>query len=213
MVWDQTGSTSKRGYHHGNLREALLASALELIKQKGVGGFTVADLARAADVSPAAPYRHYRDRDELISDLARIGFERFGADLLAAWDHAKPNPRTALIRVGRAYLQFARENPALYACMFESGVPIAARPDLNEVADAAFLVLRMACDAVIAEFPTETRPPALMVALHIWSLAHGIAGLFGTGNKGGRVVPMSPEDLLEAGVLVYLDGFTSPSKR
>ena len=57
------------------------------------------------------------------------------------------------------------------------------------------------------DIPTDHRPPALMVALHIWAQAHGIASLFGTGNKGGRIVPMSPEDLLEAGVLVYLDGF------
>ena len=212
MVWDQSGSTAKRGYHHGNLREALLAAALELIQQKGVGGFTVADLARAADVSPAAPYRHYRDRDELIVDLARIGFERFGADLLAAWDHAKPDPRTALIRVGRAYLAFARQNPALYACMFESGVPLATRPDLQDVADASFLVLRMACDAILAEFPTEGRPPGLMVALHIWSLAHGIAGLFVRPDLSKRTSPIAPEDLLEAGVLVYIDGLKA-SKR
>lgn len=65
MSWNQSSASEKRGYHHGNLREALMAAALDLIKDKGVGGFTVADLARAAQVSPAAPYRHYRDKDEI----------------------------------------------------------------------------------------------------------------------------------------------------
>ncbi|MFM6282784.1 MAG: hypothetical protein ACKPE2_31855, partial [Dolichospermum sp.] len=57
--------------------------------------------------------------------------------------------------------------------------------------------------------PSGKSPPALMVALHIWAQAHGIACLFGTGNKGGRVVPMSSEDLLEASLLIYLEGIRS----
>ena len=212
MKWNQSDTSARRGYHHGNLREALIAAALDLIEVKGVNGFTVADLARAANVSPAAPYRHYRDRDELLTDVARIGFERFGAALLAGWDHGTPDPRSALIRVGRAYLDFARGNPALYTAMFESGIPIAPQPALHEVAEAAFLVLRMACDAVLAEFPAANRPPSLMVALHVWSLAHGIAGLFARSDRIARPTPIPAEDLLEAGVLVYLDGLKSPSR-
>lgn len=212
MSWNQSSASEKRGYHHGNLREALMAAALDLIKDKGVGGFTVADLARAAQVSPAAPYRHYRDKDDLLADLARIGFERFGAALLSAWDHGKPDPKSALIRVGRSYLDFARQNPALYTTMFDSSLSVAARPDLSEVADASFQVLRMACDTILADFTKGPKPPALMVALHIWSLSHGIAGLFVRPDRSPRPIPIAPEELLEAAVLIYLDGLKASPK-
>jgi len=213
MSWNQSSASERRGYHHGNLHEALMAAALDLIKDKGIGGFTVADLARAAQVSPAAPYRHYRDKDDLLADLARIGFERFGAALLSAWDHGKPDPKNALIRVGRSYLDFARQNPALYTTMFDSSLSIAARPDLSEVADASLQVLRMASDTILTGFSAGTKPPALMVALHIWSLSHGIAGLFVRPDRNPRPIPIAPEQLLEAAVLIYLDGLKTPRSK
>src|SRR5262249_81465 len=72
MSWSREGGRSgSRGYHHGNLKEALIRAALELIAQKGPAGFTFAEAARWAGVSPAAPYRHFRDRDELLIDVAR----------------------------------------------------------------------------------------------------------------------------------------------
>src|SRR4029078_6676905 len=102
MSWSR--HDSPRGYHHGNLKEALTRAALELIAQKGPAGFTFAEAARWAGVSPAAPYRHFRDRDELIADVARRGFELFEAALAKSWDDGRPNPFTAFDRLGKAYL-------------------------------------------------------------------------------------------------------------
>jgi AcrR family transcriptional regulator len=76
MSWSKD-DRAPRGYHHGNLKEALLRAALELIAEKGPAGFTFAEAARSAGVSPAAPYRHFRDRDELLANVALRGFERF----------------------------------------------------------------------------------------------------------------------------------------
>src|SRR5947208_2942750 len=76
----------RRGYHHGNLREALIRATLDLIAERGLSGFTFAEAARAAGVSSAAPYRHYRDRQALIADVAREGFELFAAALERAWN-------------------------------------------------------------------------------------------------------------------------------
>src|ERR1700747_1840702 len=109
----------ERGYHHGNLREALLQAALDLIGQKGAAGFTFADAARMAGVSPAGPYRHFRDRDELLSSIAQRGFEQFEAALGEAWDDGRPETMTAVDRGGKTYLNFAREQPAFYSAMFE----------------------------------------------------------------------------------------------
>jgi AcrR family transcriptional regulator len=193
----------RRGYHHGNLREALVDAAIELIAAKGPAGFTFAEAARSAGVSAAAPYRHFRDRDALVADVARRGFEHFAEALAAAWDEGRPEPVGALDRVGRAYLAFARDEPAYYAAMFEAGIPL-DDPGLAAAGERAFAVLRRATEAVCAALPQDRRPPALMVALHVWALAHGVASLFGA--PGRRPVPMSPEELLEAGVLVYLQG-------
>src|SRR5437899_12899595 len=74
MSWSGQGPGGRRGYHHGNLREALIQAALDLIAKKGPAGFTFADAAGSAGVSAAAPYRHFRDRDELVADVARRGF-------------------------------------------------------------------------------------------------------------------------------------------
>lgn len=196
----------RRGYHHGNLPEALVAAALDLIAEKGPAGFTFAEAARSAGVSPAAPYRHFRDREALMAEVARRGFERLGADLADAWNDGEPDPVKAFETVGRAYLAFARSEPAFYVAMFESQVAPDASPELARAADGAFAVVRQASQAVCATIPGDSRPPALMVGLHVWSLAQGIASLFARGDAGRRKLPMSPEELLEAALLIYLQG-------
>ncbi len=213
MNWgkgDDTGA--KRGYHHGNLREALIKAALDLISQKGPAGFTFAEAARVAGVSPAAPYRHFRDRDALIADVARQGFQAFARALESAWGAGQPNPRAAFERVGRAYLHFARTEPAYFAAMFESGLSGADYPEMAAEGDRAFSILRTSCEALVETMPKEKRPPALMMALHIWSLSHGIASLFARGDRARRPIPMTPEELLEAATLIYLDGLGMPGK-
>ncbi len=206
MSWTGHGRGGRRGYHHGNLREALIVAALELIGRKGPAGFTFAEAARAAGVSAAAPYRHFRDRDALMADVARRGFELFEQRLTAAWDEGRPTALAALENMGRAYLAFAREEPAYFSAMFESGLPLAEHRELRDAGDRAFGVLRTACEAMAAMLPAARRPPGMMMALHIWSLSHGIASLFARGDAARRSVPMTPEELLEAAVLIYLDG-------
>ena len=206
MRWSEQGPGGRRGYHHGNLREALIQAALDLIAKKGPAGFTFADAARWAGVSAAAPYRHFRDRDALVADVARRGFELFAAHLDRAWNDGRPDPFTAFENVGRAYLAFARDEPAYYSAMFEAGLSLDEGPDLREVAERSFAVLRAASETLCARLPLANRPPALMMSLHVWAFSHGIASLFARGDSGRRSLPMTPEDLLEAGVLVYLRG-------
>ena len=207
MSWSRQGGRSgPRGYHHGNLKEALIRAALELIAQKGPAGFTFAEAARWAGVSPAAPYRHFRDRDELLIEVARRGFDQFEAVLARAWDEGRPDAFAALDRMGKAYLQFARSEPAYYSAMFEAGIPPEASPGLHDAAERALAVLRTAVERLIATMPVRNRPPVLMMTLHIWAMSHGIASLFGRGDAARRSLPMSPEDLLEAAVLIYLNG-------
>jgi AcrR family transcriptional regulator len=211
MGWSR--DKEPRGYHHGNLKETLVRAALELIAEKGPAGFTFAEAARWAGVSPAAPYRHFRDRDELVSDVARRGFELFEAALNKAWDGGRPDALRAFERLGKTYLAFARSEPAYYSAMFEAGLSLDDKPELREAGDRAFAVLRSATEQLVATMPAQNRPPVLMMALHIWALSHGIASLFGRGDAGRRPLPMSAEELLEAAVLIYLRGLglTAPA--
>jgi AcrR family transcriptional regulator len=208
MSWTQPpGGTPRRGYHHGNLREALIQAALDLIGTKGPAGFTIAEAARLAGVSPAAPYRHFRDAESLLAEVATRGFDQF-RDRLAAALKAAPasDPARAAAAVGRAYLAFARQEPAFYAAMFEARINREPFPELQASGDGAFAVLRDLSERLAAAARIQPRPPALMIALHIWSTAHGTASLFGRADPSRRPLPMSAEDLLEAAVLVYLQG-------
>jgi len=204
------GRAQRGSYHHGNLREAMIEAALSLIAERGPAGFTYAEVARAAGVSPAAPYRHFPDRNALIAEVAKQGFERFAAELEAAATQAGPatphGTAVAIIeRIGRAYLAFARREPAAYAAMFEPGFPLEENAPLLAASESAFGVMRRAAQTLSSALPKEVRPPALMVALHLWAMAHGVASLF-VGRIAGahRRLPMTPEELLEAGLLIYL---------
>jgi AcrR family transcriptional regulator len=202
---EQQGARGGRGYHHGNLREALIRAALDMIAERGVAGVALAELARAVGVSAAAPYRHFRDRNALLAEVARRGFEQLAAEMAAAWDEGRPDPVGAIERCGRAYLAFARREPATFAAMFGDGAT-GEETEVRRASDAALAVLRRAAEAACATGGAGRRPPALMVALHIWSLAHGIAALFvGGGATLRRKLPMTPEELLEAGLLLYLE--------
>ncbi len=195
----------RRTYHHGNLREALVEATLGLIEEKGPFGFTLAEAARQAGVSAAAPYRHFRGRDELIEEVAQRGFEMFADQLEAAFNDGRPSPLSAFGATGRAYLDFARQNPGYYIAMFESGVAISGNPDLAKAADRALGVLRRAAERLAAHMPADRRPPAGMVANHIWALSHGVVELFARGRPGSRA-PYSAEEMLESGTAIYLRG-------
>jgi AcrR family transcriptional regulator len=204
MSWSGKGGYERRGYHHGNLREALIDAALMLLAEKGPGAFTIAEAARLAGVSSAAPYRHFRDAEALLAAVAERGYERFAAALAEAWNDGRPNPLRAFEAIGQAYLAFARREPALYAAMFETHMAFDAFPSVQAAAERAFAVLRQATERLAATLPAGKRPPSLMMALHIWAMAHGIASLFCRADGARRKLPMSPEELLEAGVLIYL---------
>lgn len=208
MIWCKHGQgTGRDRYHHGNLREALIEAALDLIAERGPAGFTFAEVARAVGVSPAAPYRHFRDRNALLIEMALRGFQQFEAELVQAWDEGRPEPLRALINCGRAYLAFARQQPAYYAAMFETCPQPDTGSELAQTSERALALLRLAAESLCANQPKHQRPPARMMALHLWSLCHGVASLFLNAGEGTpQRLSMPPEDLLEAGILVYVRG-------
>ncbi|OYU39177.1 MAG: TetR family transcriptional regulator [Pseudorhodobacter sp. PARRP1] len=195
----------KRGYHHGNLRQALVEAALTLIADQGPNGFTLSEAAKAADVTPAAVYRHFAGRDDLIAEVARQGYDIFAALMEFAYNNGQPTALAAFEATGRAYLAFARKYPGHYMAMFESGLSLQAHPDLAIVAQKARAVLEQAAEHLSQHLPVGKRPPSSMFSAHIWAMSHGVVELYMRGAPGAKS-PFPPEDLLEAGIGIYLRG-------
>ena len=168
-------------------------------------GSHLAETARAAGVSTAAPYRHFRNREDLIAEIARRGFTIFGETLERAFNDGRPSPIAAFFAMGPAYLEFARSNPGYYVAMFESGISISGDPDLAVANERAIGVLKQAALRLSDHLPLDRRPPATMIANHIWALSHGVVELFARGEPGARA-PFSPEEMLESGCGIYLRG-------
>lgn len=195
----------KRGYHHGNLRQALVEGALKLIETRGPTGFTLSEAAKQAGVTPAAVYRHFEGREDLIAEAARQGYEIF-ADLMEfAFDSGQPSALASFEATGRAYLAFAKRYPGHYVAMFESGISVNRTPEIAMVASRAFAVLERSAEELSKHIPEDKRPPAAMFSAHIWAMSHGVVELFARGAAGART-PFEPEDLLESGIGVYLRG-------
>ncbi|MDA8747834.1 TetR/AcrR family transcriptional regulator [Litoreibacter sp.] len=195
----------KRGYHHGNLKQALVEATLALIEQKGPSGFTVAEAAKSAGVTPAAVYRHFDGRESLIAECALQGHRIFGDLMEHAYADGQPSALSAFEATGRAYLAFARKFPGHYMAMFESGLSLQANPDLALAAARSRGVLERAATVLSEHIPEAKRPPASMFSAHIWAMSHGVVELFARGAPGAKA-PFPPEDLLEAGIGIYLRG-------
>lgn len=195
----------RKSYHHGNLRQALVEATVALIQETGPLAFTLTEAARRAGVSPAAPYRHFKGREELLEEVARQGFEEFSQRLERAFDAGRPRPLTAFMRMGQAYLDFAAERPGYYMAMFESGVSIAGNAALATASEQAQQVLIQAAERLSERLPPDRRPPARMVANHIWAMSHGVVELFSRGRPGCRS-PVAPSEMLESAAIIYLRG-------
>ena len=109
-------STARSPYHHGDLRAACLRAAMELLEEGGATALSLRAVARRAGVSPAAPYRHYADRDALISAVAAVGYRELAEQLAAA--HPSPSTADDFGAIAVAYVQFALQRPALFRVMF-----------------------------------------------------------------------------------------------
>ena len=196
-------------YHHGQLRRALLDTALELATSRGVHGFTLRELARQAGVSHAAPYHHFADKAALMAALALEIFEAFGAALRQAWDMAPGAPPDRLMAVGAAYVRFAVENPAAFRLMFRPELHESTAPDhaaLEVAGEAAFHVL---LDGIAACQEEGSIPPGdpQLIALTAWSTVHGLATLLLDGLAGEKkhgALPQGAQDAVVDGVLQRL---------
>lgn len=173
-----------RPYHHGDLKAALLNEAEAILERDGVKALTLRAIARAAGVSHTAPRNHFGDLTGLLSELAAVGFGRFGVALETAMRQAGDDPRTRMKAMGRAYVVFARTHPGMFVLMFRSEQLDGSRPALRAAIDAARRGLRDATTEKTADKPlTPLQLSAQATAA--WSLVHGFAVLLLDGRLDG----------------------------
>jgi AcrR family transcriptional regulator len=162
-------------YHHGHLREALLQAAIQLIAEVGPAGFTLREVARRAEVSHNAPYRHFPDREDLLAAVAAQGFRELDEAMLAAVRHQRSSVGR-LKRAGLAYVEFALRRPEHFTVMFDAAVSQPKTSDSAEAAKQAFETLV----SLVKSCQDEGRLPSgdlHQFALLAWSMVHGIAKL------------------------------------
>ena len=198
--------TARRGYHHGNLREALIEAARRLTAEKGPQGFTMIEASRMAGVSAAAPYRHFPDQAALVAEVRKRGFEAFGKRLREAYA-AGAEPQAAFSAMGGAYLGFAREEPGYYAAMFSD--PAAAAP--SGPPEAGSFGMLISGVTGLEQKGVKLKVSPRLVSLHVWIMTHGVAALEAAGQlPRGPGVP-SAEEILRSGVDALIRGQSLPA--
>lgn len=170
-------SSSKPGYHHGDLARALEDAAMHLLERMPAADISLREVARAANVSHNAPYHHFSDRRGLLKAIA----ERSMADLLehvrsAARD--RPNPRAALAAGGEAYIRFAVEHPHAFDAVYDPTVCVPGSPTetMAPLIDALEETLATAAAATGLDQPTDVTA--------LWGLIHGLGTLAAAGHFG-----------------------------
>ena len=194
-------SSKARPYHHGDLRSALVRSALDLLRTEGPEALTLRGVARAAGVSQAAPYRHFADRRALVAAVAEEGFRRLHAEMLEAF-RANPGPQ-GFKQIALAYVRFGRENPAEYRVMF--GPEVARQDDLPSLKATSHAVLDFVRQGVegLQQAGVIGAGDPWRTAVALWAMLHGLVMLFLDGQTSG--LEASPEELVETatGILMF----------
>jgi AcrR family transcriptional regulator len=167
---------SRKSYHHGDLRNALLRAALELVQETGSTHFSLRDVTERIGVSQPAFYRHFSDLDDLLSTLCRNGFDAFG-EMERQMMADSSDPWLRLRALIRAYIHFAVSNPGYFRIMFDSG--LANRPENLARAQPTFQVLADTIEELLG--PGEA---AFDQAIAVWATMHGLSALMLSGQLG-----------------------------
>ena len=183
--------TEKSTYHHGNLRAALLGAAFSILVESGVEGLSLRGVARRAGVSPGAPYNHFKDKQAILSELARSGRAQAVHAFTAAVANEK-TPQTKLRALGAAYVGYALEHQAEFKLMFDGALLpyLEGKPEDAPILDAFREIIYESTDRFSAA-------ELDVAAITAWSLVHGLAQLL----VGGPLQELA-KDPAQVGALV-----------
>lgn len=197
-----------RPYHHGDLRAALIRAALLLIEEHGVKGLALSDAARLAGVSVAAPYRHFKDREALLAEIAADGFVLF-RDALARASRSNPGDKVKrLVEMGVAYVEFALHHRSHFKVMWEGGIRKEKYPQVGQTAYEAYLLLEK---AALDLLPVAQPGAQQALVATAWSVVHGYATLTLEGELPPPETAQMGKKLLRQSLHLLLDQFATNS--
>jgi AcrR family transcriptional regulator len=200
--------SAAKPYHHGDLRRALLNAADVVLERCGPEALSLRAVAREAGVSPAAPYHHFKDKDDLVLAVAREGFARLRAALDKARIEAEAGPAPAKTSgLGLAYIAFAQAHPALYRVMYDCARREDAFPDDASDGESGFLLVKQSMKEMGGPELSET--DVLLAAIAGWCTVHGLAEMSGFAQFRALKEQLGGEEAFLRGVLEHVNMISS----
>lgn len=172
---DEKNSATRKSYHHGDLRAALVGATRRLVEENGPDRFSVSDACRAAGVSTAAPYKHFHDREDMLRAVAYEGMERFHDRMRAAAARHAPGSLEAIAAIGLAYIEFAQAEPGVFRLSF--GIA-RTHKDHDEMVEQGLRNYAVLLEQLVARSgKTEPDEEVMRLAFPLWTMVHGLAFL------------------------------------
>lgn len=192
---DKSDPANRTSYHHGDLREALIGAVQQLIEEDGAENFSLADACRRAKVSTAAPYKHFKDRDEILEIIVMRAFDEMADHAVAEIEKHGPGTTESMVALGKSYVGFATTRPALFRLMFGQNPKINQAGDVQDEGRRCFG--RVIEQVAIYCRSNNLEADALNIATRLWTFVHGMASLI-IDEKYQNVVPNLDLDVMLA---------------
>lgn len=193
-------------YHHGNLREALIAAAIQILVEEGISALSLREVARRAGVSQSAPYRHFADKEAVLAAVAAAGFRALACAMSQAAAGAE-SPARRVMALGRGYVSFGTQHPCLLRLMFSAEIANkSAYPELQAAGQTAYGLIRDAIAAYLAQAKATPIDPGV-ATVAAWALVHGLATLLIDRQIGCEMSAAPNEEaLIEAVTAILVNG-------
>lgn len=188
--------TKKRDtYHHGDLRSQLIEATRQLVEEKGPDNFSVSEACRRAGVSTAAPYKHFKDKTEMLREVAMAGMIRQSEQMLAELAPHPEGSRARIVALGRVYIRFATTEPGVFRLMFTWAKVTEQDDVLHNLGDTKFLVVQM--EVAKCHGRREIEDIDRQKAFMLWSFVHGLSFLSIDGKLAEENMPTDLETILD----------------
>jgi AcrR family transcriptional regulator len=197
----------KARYHHGELREALIGATRQLVEERGAENFTLADACRVAGVTTAAPYRHFRGKQEILEEIASRGFDDMRKRAMAAVAEKGEGTLEAIVAMGRAYVAFAAEETAVFRLMFGQQPALKRADRVHDTGEDCFT--HVIDQVALYCKRNKVRGDPQEIALRLWTFVHGAASLLIDGDYEGVAPQIDVDGLIAAAA----PGLLAPTKR
>ena len=187
-------NTARDSYHHGDLRAQLLEATRQLVEEKGPDQFSVSEACRRAGVSTAAPYKHFKDKDEMLHHIAHAGMERQRQQMLDELALYDAGTLDRIVAMGRVYVRFALAEPGVFRLMFGLSEDHADHCDLVQLGDDTFCVVQG--EVARCHGRADIIESDVNEAFLLWSFVHGLSFLLIDGKLKDAKVPFDMETTL-----------------